>query len=163
MKASLHSLRIVLLTCALLSGLQLPGQPAAAHGGGMGSGPQTLGAASAVADAALDACTGTGKALYNCVASALDTVGNQISTFRENEKQTAAVLHTAATRLRAAVNKVQALSAISLCQSVITGAIQKARAVSSGNSMFPGWGTPGGLEALARTLAKAAALIQARG
>jgi len=158
-----QSARIFIFVCVMLSGWAFAGRPAAAHGGGGGGGPQTLGAAASAADAALDACTGTGKVLYNCVASALDTVGRQISTFRESEKQTAAALHTAATRLRAAVSKVQALSAISLFQAVITGAIQQARLVSVNNSMFRGWGTPGGLEALARTLAKAAAIIQARG
>lgn len=160
MPTSFHALRIFTSIGVILAGLTIADRPVGAHGI---SGPQTLSATASTADAALDACTGTGKVLYNCVASTLDAVGNQISKFRENEKQTAAVLHTAATRLRAAVNKVQALSAISLCQAVITSAIQRARTTVSLNTVFPGWGTSGGLEALARTLAKAAAIIQSRG
>lgn len=129
--------------------------PALAHG--------TLGTATATADSALDACTGTGKALYNCVAGVLDNMGKEIATFPQDEKQTANALRSAATRLRAAVNKVQALSAISLCQAAITGALRQARVVSVNNSLFRGWGSPLGLESVARTLAKAAAMIQARG
>ena len=150
-----HAARIFTVMCLVLTGLAVAGGPAAAHG--------TLGTATATADAALEACTGTGKALYNCVAGVLDNMGKEIATFPQDEKQTAAVLRTAATRLRAAVSKVQALSAISLCQAAISGALRQARVVSVNNSLFRGWGSPLGLEAVARTLAKAAAIIQSRG
>jgi hypothetical protein len=139
----------------MLSCLAVAIRPASAHG--------TLGTASATADGALDGCAGTGKALYNCVAGVLDNMGKEIASFPQDEKQTAGALRTVATRLRAAVTKVQALSAISLCQAAIAGALRQARVVSVNNSLFRGWGTPGGLETVARVLAKAASLIQTKG
>lgn len=147
--------RIFMMAWLVLSAVAMGIHPAAAHG--------SLGTASATADAALDGCTGTGRALYNCVAGVLDDMGKEIATFPQDEKQTAAVLRTAATRLRAAATKVQALSAISLCQAAIAGALRQARVISVNNSLFRGWGSPLGLEAVARVLAKAAALIQTRG
>jgi hypothetical protein len=144
-----------MMVCLVACGLVAWTGSTAAHG--------TLGTATATADAGLDSCTGTGKALYNCVAGVLDTMGKEIATFPQDEKQTAAALRAAASRLRAAVNKVQALSAISLCQAAIAGALRQARVVSVNNSLFRGWGTPIGLDGVARVLAKAASLIQARG
>lgn len=148
--------RIAILISVLLLGFSATLDPASAHG--------TLGTASATADAGLERCTGTGKALYVCVAGVLDDMGKEIATFPQDEKQTAAVLRSAASRLRAAVNKTQALSAISLCQAAISGALRQARVVSvSSNALFRGWGTSGGLETVVRVLARAASLIQTRG
>ena len=155
MSARFSSVQTLVVICLILSGVALAGRPADAHG--------TLGTASATADAALDGCTGTGRALYTCVAGVLDNMGKEIATFPQDEKQAAAVLRTAASRLRAAVNKVQALSAISLCQAAIAGALRQARVISVNNSLFRGWGTPAGLESVSRVLAKAASLIQTRG
>jgi hypothetical protein len=155
MTALLRYARIFIVASLAVTDCTATTGPAEAHG--------TLGTATATADAALDACTGTGKALYNCVAGVLDDMGKEIASFPMDEKQTVNVLRSAATRLRAAVNKVQALSAISLCQSAIAGALRQARNVSVNNSLFGGWGTPLGLASVAKTLAKAAAIIQARG
>ena len=155
MLARFFSVRAFIAICLILSGAALAGRPTGAHG--------NLGTASASADAGLDGYTGTGRALYSCVAGVLDNMGKEIATFPQDEKQAAAVLRNAASRLRAAVNKVQALSAILLCQAAITGALRQARVISVNNLLFRGWGTPAGLESVARVLAKAASLIQTRG
>ena len=155
MIAGLRFTRFVMMLCLTASSLMAATGGAAAHG--------TLGTAAASAESGLDACTGSGKSLYNCVAGVLANMGREIATFPQDEKQTAGVLRSAATRLRAAVSKVQALSAISLCQAAIAAALRQARVVSVNNSLLRGWGTPAGLEAVARVLAKAATIIQTRG
>ena len=108
-------------------------------------------AAAAVASAGLGACSkDSGKALYGCVADVLDTMSNQISGAEETQRS----LRTAASRLRAAVNKVQALSAITQCRAVVAGALRLALASGRNGK---------GLGAIASVLAQAAKLIQARG
>jgi hypothetical protein len=107
--------------------------------------------AAAVASAGLGACSSnTGKALYGCVADVLDRMSNQVSGAPETQRS----LATAASRLRAAVNKVQALSAITQCRAVVAGALRQA--LASGQSGK-------GLSAIANVLAQAARLIQAKG
>jgi len=121
------------------------GHPAKAHGGG---------AAAAVASTGLEACSSNGgKALYDCVANVLETMSNRI-IFSKGEAEVQRSLQTAASRLRAAVNKVQALSAITQCRAVVAGALRQIKAS----------GGPGtGLSAIAGVLAQAAKLIQAKG
>ena len=135
---------------ALVAALLIPGvlgasRLAQAHG---------VAGASDAAVGGLTACsTNSGKALYNCVADVLDTMSNQIEIPQAPEAQRS--LHTAATRLRAAVNKVQALSAITQCQAVIAGAIRQVVAAGTGNGK--------GLSKIAGVLAQAARLIQSKG
>src|SRR4029077_5975211 len=70
-----------------------------------------------------------------------------------------------ASKLRAAVNKAQALSAISQCRALIAGALAKVRATGGGHG--EGWGggrgSGAGLAAVVDTLGRAAKLIQAKG
>jgi len=90
-----------------------------------------------------------GKELYNCLATKLDKAS---AAYRSPEAQRA--LQTAASQLRAATNKSQALSAISQCRSVITGIINRVRSAGQDNS---------GLASITGTLASAARLIQEKG
>jgi hypothetical protein len=92
-----------------------------------------------------------GKELYNCLANKLDRV-SVYSAYRSPETQ--AALQKAASQLRVATNKSQALSAISQCRSVVAGIIQRVRSGSQDSS---------GLAAVTEALSYAARLIQAKG
>ena len=134
--------RAALLAALVVFGSLAASQPARADGGVE---------AAAAANAGLSACSSnTGKALYNCVANVLDGMSNRIS----GAPETTRALSTAASRLRAAVNKAQALSAIRQCQAVVAGALRQALAAGQGGK---------GLSAIAGVLARAAALIQSKG
>jgi len=120
-----------------------------------------LNAAAATASSGLSGCnTSQGKALYNCVADVLEGMANNINSIRVGETQRA--LLTAASRLRAASSKAQALSAITQCQTAIAGALRQVKASPGGKTMVPGWGDDG-LASIVGVLAKAARLIQAKG
>jgi hypothetical protein len=135
----------LLVAALLVLGSSRPGQ---AHGG-MGGGV----AASQTAQAGLVGCSNNhGKALYDCVANVLDRLSNDISGRRTSETQRA--LQTAAFQLRAATTKVQALSAITQCRSVVAGVLHQ---ISTGG------GDSTGLSAIAGVLAQAAKLIQTKG
>ena len=110
-------------------------------------------AASQTAQAGLVGCSSNqGKALYDCVANVLDRLSSDVSGRRASETQRA--LQTAAFQLRAATTKVQALSAISQCRSVVAGVL---RQISTGG------GDGNGLSAIVGVLAQAAKLIQTKG
>ena len=108
----------------------------------------TLLAGNGTASAACDAVAG--KELYNCLAGKLDHVASMSS--RSPETQTA--LQKAATQLRAATNKAQALSAISQARSVVASVIERVRSAGQDNS---------GLVRVSAILANAARLIQSKG
>ena len=91
-----------------------------------------------------------GKALYNCLANKLDHVASMSS----RSPETQAALQKAASQLRVAVNKVQALSAISQARSVLAGVIQKAKSAGQDYS---------GLVRVTNVLSYAAGLIQKKG
>jgi hypothetical protein len=123
-----------------------------------------MAAAAHSADAGLSGCgNNSGKALYDCVANVLDKLSNEISGAKVSATQGA--LHDAASKLRAAATKVQALSAIAQCRALISGALRQVRAIGGG--YVPGWGGGSGggsaLEAIAGVLGHAAKLIQAKG
>jgi len=90
------------------------------------------------------------KELYNCLANKLDHVASM--SYRSPETQ--AALQKAASQLRVAVNKVQALSAISQARSVLAGVIQKVRSAGQDYS---------GFALVTGVLAYAARLIQSKG
>jgi hypothetical protein len=100
--------------------------------------------------------TMSGKALYDCLASKLEHKSDQVGRTRGDPEAPAAAqaLRTAASQLRAATNKAQALSAISLARSAISGVIQQAKA---GGRDSQGYG------AIIGTLTEMAALIQKKG
>jgi hypothetical protein len=120
-----------------------------------------LNAAATTANSGLSGCsTSQGKALYNCVADVLERMANDVNSIRVGETQRA--LLTAASQLRAASSKAQALSAISQCQAAIAGALRQVKATPGGTMMVPGWGDSG-LSSIAGVLARAARMIQAKG
>ena len=121
-------------------------------------------AAANTANAGLSSCSSnSGKALYDCVANVLDKLSNGISG--APVANTRSALQTAAAKLRASTNKAQALSAISQCRALISGALRQVRAL--GGKYVEGWGGGGaggaGLEAIVGVLSRAAALIQSKG
>ena len=65
-------------------------------------------------------------------------MSSETSRMRTDVSQTSRALAAAASGLRSAVNKVQALSAISQCRSVIAGALRQVKA--SGGQLVPGFG-----------------------
>jgi hypothetical protein len=143
--------RAALLVTLAMVGLLFPNRESAASG--------ILIAASATADAGLAACgNNRGKDLYNCVANVLDRLSGDI--IRTRALDTRSALQTAAFRLRAASTKVEALSAVTQCQAVITGALRQIKA--AGGAAVDGWGDSG-LGAVAGVLARAVKLIQAKG
>jgi hypothetical protein len=126
--------------------------------------PAVVVAAAQTADGGIGACSNnTGKALYDCVANVLDKLSNDISNV--NVPATRNALQTAASKLRAAVNKAQALSAITQCRALISGALAKVRALGGG--YVEGWGGGSGqgtgLAAIVGVLSHAAKLIQTKG
>ena len=71
----------------------------------------------------------TGKVLYNCLATTLDYKADMVGRTRGDPEAPAAsrALQTAASQLRTATNKAQALSAITQARSAISGVIQQAK------------------------------------
>jgi len=121
-------------------------------------------AAAQTADGSIGACgNNSGKALYDCVANVLDKLSSDISNV--NVPATRGALQTAASKLRVAVNKAQALSAIAQCRALISSALAKVRALGGG--YVDGWGrgsgSGAGLAAIAGVLGHAAKLIRAKG
>lgn len=112
------------------------------------------------ADAELSSCESkTGTALYGCVADVLNrycyVVGK--SPIPPNIKQP---FHGAIARLRSAVNKVQALSALAQARIAISGALRQAR--STGH-VEGGTADAQDFEAISTLLSHAAQLIQSKG
>jgi hypothetical protein len=155
-QTSARSIRAALLLALVLSGSLLEPRQAVA-------GAAMVGAAES-ANGGLSGCSNnSGKALYDCVANVLDRMSNEIGN--DKVASTRSALQTAASRLRAAVNKSQALSAISQCRALIAGALAKVR--SLGGGYVEGWGggsgAGSGLAAIVGVLGRAAKLIQAKG
>lgn len=137
--------RAVLLA-ALTIGAALTATGPAAAGSGAGT-------AAANASASLGGCNAySGKQLHNCVAGVLDTLSNSLRG-GENMAVAKRSLSTAASQLRAATSKVQALSAITQCRSVIAAILQRVRTPEQTKAY----------SAISSVLAKAAQLIQSKG
>jgi len=115
--------------------------------------------AAAQADAALNGCTGAGKELRDCVAGVLDRMADSVPQAPETQR----ALRAAAAGVRAAVNKAQAVTAIAACQSLITSALRRVRAIGGGSTLLDGWGRENGLGPVAQVLARMARLIQSKG
>jgi len=98
----------------------------------------------------------TGKALYDCLATKLDHKADMVGRTRGDPEAPAAAraLQTAASQLRAAANKGQALSAITLARSAISGVIQQAKAGGRDSQ---------GYARIIGTLSEMATLIQQKG
>jgi hypothetical protein len=109
----------------------------------------TLLAGHGTASASCDARAG--KELYNCLANKLDHV-SVYAAYRSPETQ--AALQKAASQLRVAVNKSQALSAIAQARSVVAGIMQRVRSTGQDGA---------DLAKVTGVLAYAARLIQSKG
>src|SRR5664279_4409811 len=92
---------MLLIVCASL----LDGRQASANA--------AMAAAAQTADGGMGACgSNSGKALYDCIANVLDKLSNELSSSgKADVSSTRSALQTAASKLRTAVNKTQALSA----------------------------------------------------
>jgi hypothetical protein len=151
-----------LLCCVILIGLVIVMSGTSFARMGRGGAGMSVESAAASAHQGLDGCSsGTGKALYDCVSRVLLQFCGNIS--HSDVPQVDTTLRSAAAGLRAAINKVQALSAIVLAQSAIAGALRSVRTVVASNAPVTGWGAGSGLNAVASVLAHAAKLIQAKG
>ena len=134
-----------LLAALMIFGALLADRPAAAGG--------SAATAAAIGNAGVGACSSTsGRAVYDCVANALDQMNNELAHAGEPEATRA--IQTATSQLRAATSKVQALSAITQCRTALAGLLQQARAAGRDSQ---------GLSAIAGVLAQAARLIQTKG
>lgn len=89
-----------------------------------------------------------GKQLYNCLANKLDHFASR------SYGTSQAALQQAASQLRVAVNKAQALSAVSQARSVLAGLVQRAKSAGQDYS---------GLMKVTGVLSYAARLIQQKG
>ena len=118
-----------------------------------------VGRAAQTANAELSACgKNTGTALYGCVADVLNRFC--YATGRGFSPGTKETFDGAIARLRRAVNKVEALSALALARAAISGAMQQARAIGH---VEGGTADAGDFQAISALLGHAAQLIQAKG
>lgn len=138
----------ILLLLALVAALVT-----SAHAGGTGA------AASALSSAGGSGCASRaeGNAVRDCVAGVLE----QLATANSYAPQLSGLLRRAASDVRAATSRAAALLAITACQSVISTAIQQAKA--AGLARFGGFGSTEGLGHITRVLSLAARLIQSKG
>lgn len=118
-----------------------------------------MAAAAANGNAGLSGCSSNrGKELYNCVAGVLDRMAGELASAQVPETQRA--LQTAASRLRAATSKAEALSAVTQARAAIAGALSRFKSAGSAT----GWGdSASAMEAIVSVLARAAQLIQTKG
>ncbi|WP_257169563.1 hypothetical protein [Bradyrhizobium sp. SRS-191] len=152
----LSPLHLLTVIAALLVLSSVAGTPARADAG--------MAAAAVSANGGLAACSAnTGKALYDCIANVLDRLSSEITA--PGVAETRRALSNAAAGLRAATTKAQALSAVTQCRALVSGALAKVRALGGGYLTGWGGGAGGGsgLAAVSDVLARAAKLIQAKG
>jgi N-methylhydantoinase B/oxoprolinase/acetone carboxylase alpha subunit len=95
----------------------------------------------------------TGKTLYNCLATSLDNIASDVVRAR-GAPEAQQALQTAASNLRTATSKVQALSAITQCRTVLSGVFQNAKEAG---------GQTGGYGAIISALSGMAKLVQSKG
>jgi len=120
----------------------------------------SVGTAARNADAELTNCgSNTGTALYGCVANVLNNLCYQIgrSAIPPGVRQP---FDGAVSRLRRAVSKVQALSALAQAQAAISGALRQARSIGH---VEGGTADAQDLAAISTLLNHAAQLVQAKG
>lgn len=120
----------------------------------------SVGTAARNSDAELTACgNNTGTALYGCVANVLNKLCYQISrsAIPAGIRQP---FDGAVARLRRAVDKVQALSALAQARIAISGTLRQARSIGH---VEGGTADAQDMEAIAAVLSHAAQLIQAKG
>jgi hypothetical protein len=114
-------------------------------------------AGAGAAGAGLSACERlpAGKETRDCVANVLEILAAQ-----QRQPERKAELLRAASGLRAALNKAQAVLAITACYNVISAALKQASASGKG---VRGMGGSEGLGLIVGVVARAVRLIQAKG
>lgn len=120
----------------------------------------SVGSAARSADARLTACgSNTGTALYGCVADVLNRLCYQIgrSQVPAGVRQP---FDGAVSRLRRAINKIEALSALAQARMAISGALRQARSLGH---VEGGTADAADFEAISAVLSHAVQLIQAKG
>ena len=120
----------------------------------------SVGSAARSADAQLTACgSNTGTALYGCVADVLNRLCYQIgrSQVPAGVRQP---FDGAVSRLRRAINKIEALSALAQARMAISGALRQARSLGH---VEGGTADAADFEAISAVLSHAVQLIQAKG
>lgn len=119
-----------------------------------------VGRAARNADAELTKCgSNTGTALYGCVANVLNNFCYAMgrSAIPPGTKQS---FDAGIYRLRRAVNKVQALSALAQAQAAISGALRQARSLGR---LEVGTADAQDLQAISALISHAVQLVQAKG
>jgi hypothetical protein len=111
------------------------------------------------ADAQLTACgNNSGPKLYNCVADVISKLCYNIGSAQI--PNTLKALDAAVSRLRRAVDKIQALSALSQARIVVAGALRQAKSTGHPEG---GSADIADFQAISALLSHAAQLIQAKG
>ena len=112
------------------------------------------------ADAQLTACgnNNSGPKLYNCVADVISKLCYNIGSAQI--PNTLKALDAAVSRLRRAVDKIQALSALSQARIVVAGALRQARSTGHPEG---GSADIDDFQAISALLSHAAQLIQSKG
>ncbi len=119
-----------------------------------------VGTAARNADAELNRCrSNTGTALYGCVANVLNNFCYAMgrSAIPPGTKQT---FDGAIGRLRRAVSKVQALSALAQAQAAISGALRQVRSLGR---LEVGTADAQDLQAISALISHAVQLVQSKG
>lgn len=120
----------------------------------------SVGTAARAADADLNKCaSNTGTALYGCVANVLNNFCYAMgrSAVPPGTKQ---AFDAGIFRLRRAVNKVQALSALAQAQAAISGALRQARSIGR---LEGGTADAQDLAAISALVSHAVQLVQSKG
>ncbi len=120
----------------------------------------SVGTAARAADAELNKCgSNTGTALYGCVATVLNNFCYAMgrSAIPPGTKQS---FDAGIFRLRRAVNKVQALSALAQAQAAISGALRQARSIGH---LEGGTADAQDLAAISALVSHAVQLVQSKG
>ena len=120
----------------------------------------SVGTAARNSDAELSRCgSNTGTALYGCVANVLDNFCRAMgqSAIPPATKQT---FDAGIGRLRRAVSKVQALSALAQAQAAISGALRQARSIGR---LEGGTADAQDLAAISALISHAVQLVQSKG
>jgi hypothetical protein len=155
-----HRRPLTIATCtgvALLVAVLISGPPFASR---EAMAITSVGTAARNSDAQLTACgSNTGKALYGCVADVLNRLCYQIgrSQVPAGVRQP---FDGAVSRLRRAVDKIQALSALAQARAAISGALRQARSLGH---VEGGTADAQDFEAISALLSHASQLIQAKG
>jgi hypothetical protein len=145
------SANTLLLVALLIGGTPFADREAMANTG--------VSSATQGADAQLTACgNNSGTALYGCVANVISKLCYNIGSAQI--PATVKALDSAVSRLRHAVNKIQALSALAQARIVVTGALRQARSIGHPEG---GSADAADFEAISALLSHASQLIQSKG